>query len=94
MASKIYHTELLYEIALSIGHSRHMGTMMRQSAVTLLRVLNANGCVVLGYEHPTDHTAQEPDHLWRFAYELIKSAFLRAILCSYFVSMEQNGDPS
>ena len=50
--SQIHETELLYEIALSIGNSLQMGEMMRQCTTTLMRVLNANGCAVFSYDQP------------------------------------------
>ncbi len=53
--SQINETELLYEIALSIGNSLQLKEMMRQCTSTLMRVLNANGCTVLSFEqeyHP------------------------------------------
>ncbi|KDE41297.1 Sensory box histidine kinase/response regulator [Nitrincola lacisaponensis] len=50
--SQIHETELLYEIALSIGNSLQMDEMMRQCTTTLMRVLNANGCAVFSYDQP------------------------------------------
>ncbi len=59
----IRDTELLYEIALSIGNSLHMDIMMRQCVGTLLRVLNANGCVVLSHEpHPAAPQTDQAGH--------------------------------
>ncbi|WP_151671872.1 response regulator [Nitrincola schmidtii] len=48
--SQVNETELLYEIALSIGNSLHMQEMMRQCCSTMMRVLNANGCAVFSFE--------------------------------------------
>jgi two-component system sensor histidine kinase/response regulator len=59
--SQINETELLYEIALSIGNSLHMQEMMRQCSSTMMRVLNANGCAVFSFQQSQmqDQAGQE-----------------------------------
>ncbi len=56
--SQINETELLYEIALSIGNSLQMQEMLRQCTSTMMRVLNANGCAVYSFQEVStlDHT--------------------------------------
>ncbi|MFK7160913.1 response regulator [Marinospirillum sp. MEB164] len=47
-------TELLYEIALSIGNSLDLKQVLKESGSTLLRVLNAQRCRVLSYQQQAD----------------------------------------
>ncbi len=42
-------TELLYEIALSIGNSLNLEKMLREAITTLMRVLNCKGAAVLAF---------------------------------------------
>ena len=59
--SQINETELLYEIALSIGNSLQMQQMLRQCSSTMMRVLNANGCAIFSFEQGKIHDQSEHD---------------------------------
>ena len=60
--SQINETELLYEIALSIGNSLQMQEMLRQCTSTMMRVLNANGCAVYSFQEVSTHDHIESAH--------------------------------
>ncbi|MDP2417303.1 MAG: hypothetical protein Q8M33_07450, partial [Hydrogenophaga sp.] len=47
-------TELLYEIALSIGNSLNLEKMLREAITTMMRVLNCKGAAVLTYTNDGD----------------------------------------
>ncbi|WP_416886634.1 response regulator [Marinospirillum sp.] len=57
-----HHTELLYEIALSIGNSLDLQQVLKESSSTLLRVLNAQRCRVLSYHQLTESNLLQWTH--------------------------------
>jgi signal transduction histidine kinase/CheY-like chemotaxis protein len=79
-SQKLQEKEILYEIALAIGHSLDLKEMLKHSVTTIMRQLNAQTVAVLHYatvDHlQTPHTLerQDPALTWHWVYAMPKNA--------------------